>query len=222
MAKKVDSASLPTVHPMVSSHSPIGWFVVLAICIHAIGLSWFLAQPHLQVAVLPDWMNVVIKAGFEEVPPPAIQPIVNEPVKPKPEQMPVPVTEKIKTPIKKTVEKKPAEQTAKDKRDDKKQPEAKPQTYVQANSQPFDISNPKPLYPVSARKRGIQGKVLLQLSITAEGKVAAVHVMQSSGFRMLDLSAVNSVKRWRFMPALQDGQAVASVLQVPIRFVLKE
>ena len=93
-------------------------------------------------------------------------------------------------------------------------------TFVQADSKPFVMDNPKPVYPSSARRRGMQGVVLLQVSVSHKGKVTGIHVMQSSGFRVLDVAALNSVKQWRFMPARKGDIEVASTVQVPIRFIL--
>ena len=66
----------------------------------------------------------------------------------------------------------------------------------------------------------MQGVVLLQVNVSDKGKVSAIHVMRSSGFRVLDVAALNSVKQWRFMPARKGDIEVASTVQVPIRFIL--
>ncbi|MEW6296362.1 MAG: energy transducer TonB, partial [Thermodesulfobacteriota bacterium] len=81
--------------------------------------------------------------------------------------------------------------------------------------------NPKPPYPLIARRMGAQGVVVLRVLVQANGTVGEVTVSQSSGFSVLDESALKTVReRWRFVPARLDGRPVASWVEVPIRFVL--
>jgi protein TonB len=81
--------------------------------------------------------------------------------------------------------------------------------------------NPKPPYPLIARRMGAQGIVLLRVHVRADGSVAKAEVKQSSGSGLLDDSALRTVREnWRFMPARLDGVPVESWVEVPIRFVL--
>jgi len=83
--------------------------------------------------------------------------------------------------------------------------------------------NPKPPYPLIARRMGTQGTVLLHVHVRADGSVAEAEVQQSSGSPVLDASALRTVREsWRFVPARRDGVPVESWVEVPIRFVLKE
>ncbi|ATG88555.1 TonB family protein [Methylomonas koyamae] len=82
--------------------------------------------------------------------------------------------------------------------------------------------NPKPEYPSIARSRGWQGKVLLRVQVDAEGRAEAVALEQSCGHDMLDESALEAVKQWRFVPAKRDDVAVASSVLVPIIFSLQD
>jgi protein TonB len=83
--------------------------------------------------------------------------------------------------------------------------------------------NPKPLYPMIARRLGAQGVVLLRVQVREDGTVAAVELAHSSGFAVLDDSATRTVREsWRFLPARIDGSPVASWVEVPIRFVLED
>lgn len=81
--------------------------------------------------------------------------------------------------------------------------------------------NPKPPYPLIARRMGAQGIVLLRVHVRADGSVAEAKVKHSSGSALLDDSALRTVREsWRFMPARLDGVPVESWVEVPIRFVL--
>lgn len=82
--------------------------------------------------------------------------------------------------------------------------------------------NPKPPYPLLARRVGAQGVVLLRVHVREDGSVAAVELARSSGFALLDESASRTVREsWRFLPARRDGVPIASWVEVPIRFVLE-
>lgn len=79
-------------------------------------------------------------------------------------------------------------------------------------------SNPKPPYPSDAFTRGIEGRVLLEVQINAQGLVEDLRVIQSSGVASLDRSATDTVRTWRFQPARKGGVPVSFVVNVPIRF----
>jgi protein TonB len=95
------------------------------------------------------------------------------------------------------------------------------QTFTEANFRANYAHNPKPEYPAVARGRGWQGKVLLRVKVSAEGLSDDVSVEQSSGHDILDESAVEAVKKWRFIPAKRGDTPVASSVIVPIDFKLR-
>jgi len=81
--------------------------------------------------------------------------------------------------------------------------------------------NPKPPYPMLARRMGIQGVVILRVHVRADGSIATAELAHSSGSPLLDDSALKTVReQWRFLPAQLDGTPVESWVEVPIRFVL--
>lgn len=82
--------------------------------------------------------------------------------------------------------------------------------------------NPKPDYPSIARSRGWQGKVLLRVQVDAEGRAETVELEQSCGHELLDESALEALKQWRFVPAKRNDVAVASSVLVPIIFSLQD
>jgi TonB family protein len=82
------------------------------------------------------------------------------------------------------------------------------------------LKTERPLYPRMAREQGWQGKVILRAHVTAEGTVKNATVQESSGFPALDDSAEQAVKTWSFEPAKNGEFAVASVVDLPIRFDL--
>ena len=80
--------------------------------------------------------------------------------------------------------------------------------------------NPPPEYPRRARQLGFEGTVLLQVWVNPAGGVDQAKIAASSGYAMLDDSALSAVKKWRFKPARRGGQPVAALVQVPVRFRL--
>ena len=80
--------------------------------------------------------------------------------------------------------------------------------------------NPVPDYPRAALRAGQEGSVLLSISIDARGVPTDVQVIQRSGDRSRDFdrAAIEAVRQWRFEPALHDGKAVPSTVQLPVDF----
>jgi protein TonB len=83
-------------------------------------------------------------------------------------------------------------------------------------------SDRPPVYPEVARRRGQQGRVVLEVSVSAAGMPVSVRVVQSSGYASLDTAAQTAVERWRFVPATRGGAAVSAVAEVPVRFRLTD
>jgi protein TonB len=84
------------------------------------------------------------------------------------------------------------------------------------------LNNPGPQYPYASRRRREQGTVTLKVLVTEAGAPAQVLVETSSGYATLDEAALDIVKRrWRFVPAKEDGRAVEAWVLVPIIFELK-
>jgi protein TonB len=81
-------------------------------------------------------------------------------------------------------------------------------------------SDRPPAYPETARRRGEQGRVVLQVNVSAEGLPVTVSVAESSGYPVLDAAAQTAVQRWRFVPATRGGASVPAVAEVPVRFRL--
>ena len=84
------------------------------------------------------------------------------------------------------------------------------------------IKNPHPPYPIVARKKGLQGKLILKVSINNDGSVKNVVVGKSSGHKILDKVSKETVEKWVFIPAKKMGKPVEANIKVPIRFLLTE
>lgn len=79
----------------------------------------------------------------------------------------------------------------------------------------------RPSYPTVARRRGWEGTVLLAIELDESGEILDVRILESSGRNALDRAARTCARRWSFEPALEDGVAVASTLEIPVVFELR-
>jgi len=70
--------------------------------------------------------------------------------------------------------------------------------------------NRPPEFPQESAMNGEHGTVILVIHISPAGTTAGVDVTRSSGYVLLDRAAREAVMRWRFLPAVKDGQPVAS------------
>lgn len=80
--------------------------------------------------------------------------------------------------------------------------------------------NPKPQYPMIARRRGYEGSILLKVFVLEGGSVGKIELKKSSGYGILDQSALEAVKDWIFIPGKKNGEAISSWVTVPIKFQL--
>ena len=71
-----------------------------------------------------------------------------------------------------------------------------------------------PAYPMSARRRGIEGEVELRVDVDSDGRPRLVTIARSSGDRQLDGAAARAVEQWRF------AVAAPMAIAIPIQFRL--
>ena len=106
---------------------------------------------------------------------------------------------------------------------EQQQPSAdKDELLVEARFNVNTLNNPKPPYPLAARRRGQEGRVLLTVQVRADGSSGTVRLKKTSGYELLDESALNTVRDWRFIPARRGDTAVESWVDVPVTFRLED
>jgi protein TonB len=76
-------------------------------------------------------------------------------------------------------------------------------------------------YPSASRRLSEEGRVVVTISIGADGKAGAMSVSQSSGFTRLDGAAECVIRRLPFDPGKRDGQPVEAQATLPIVFKLE-
>lgn len=78
----------------------------------------------------------------------------------------------------------------------------------------------KPRYPVQAIRQRHEGQVVLLVLVGTDGLPKAIKLGQSSGYRELDHSAIQTAWKWRFHPGRHQGKLVEAWARVPIAFTL--
>ena len=80
--------------------------------------------------------------------------------------------------------------------------------------------NPHPTYPLIARKKGWEGRVIIQAEIDREGNVSDIKVLKSSGFKVLDNASLETLKIWKFTPAKIGDKFVDDTVNIPVKFLI--
>lgn len=149
--------------------------------------------------------------------------VVNDDAARKIEQKEPVTTEKVETPV--VAEKTPADVQPAAKASEAVAEVAKAKAAPEPAIEPPSfgaayLNNPAPAYPMSARRMGEQGKVLLKVLVSEDGKASTVQVDRSSGHSKLDEAAVEAVKKWSFVPAKRSNKPMSAYVLVPINFSL--
>jgi TonB family protein len=83
---------------------------------------------------------------------------------------------------------------------------------------PQKIKDVQPIYPPVAKAAGVEGIVILELTIVRDGKVQNVKVLRS--IPLLDQAAIDAVKRWEYVPTLLNGGRVPVIVTATVTFAL--
>jgi TonB family protein len=80
----------------------------------------------------------------------------------------------------------------------------------------FDVN---PAYPAEAAQARIQGVVIIEATVGANGAVTEAKILRS--IPLLDAAALDAVRQWRFEPTMVDGKAVPVIMTVTVNFSLR-
>jgi len=84
--------------------------------------------------------------------------------------------------------------------------------------EPKKLKNVNPSYPDIAKQARVQGVVILECTISPQGKVTDVKVLR--GIPLLDAAAIEAVKQWVYSPTLLNGVPVPVIMTVTVNFRL--
>jgi len=99
-------------------------------------------------------------------------------------------------------------------------PPAPPRVDLPSSSADY-LNNPTPPYPPLSKRMGEQGRVVIRARIEVNGSASKAEVRTSSGYERLDQAALQTVKRWRYLPGKRAGVPEAMWFNIPINFVLE-
>lgn len=86
---------------------------------------------------------------------------------------------------------------------------------------PLVVRRSAPIYPISAMKAGIEGKVVVQFTIEKDGSVTGYKIIE--GVPELNNAVLRAVKEFTFLPALNTKkEPIAVKWKMPITFKLKK
>ena len=78
----------------------------------------------------------------------------------------------------------------------------------------------KPEYTEEARRRSIEGEVVLEIVVRSDGSVGNIRVIHGLGAG-LDQRATEAVRQWRFSPARRQGAPVDVMVEVAVEFRIR-
>jgi protein TonB len=77
--------------------------------------------------------------------------------------------------------------------------------------------SPSPKPDLTALPHGVQGDVVVDVTIDPSGKVAELAVLHTLGYG-IESSVIGTLKTWVFQPAMRDGAPIASVQELHFHF----
>lgn len=91
----------------------------------------------------------------------------------------------------------------------------------QVDSMPSLVSEVKIPYPDEARRAQIEGTVMLSITIDTEGRVVHAKVISGLGYG-LDEAARDAILKFRFKPAIKNGESVSTEMKYKYTFLLDD
>jgi periplasmic protein TonB len=117
------------------------------------------------------------------------------------------------------------------------QPKAAPTHTATANTAAAETSQPAaqtanvdavmikyvpPRFPTQAQRSRTEGWVLVGYTVGTDGSVSDAQVVDAQPRHMFDREAINAVERWKFKPAMSNGNPVEAKQQRRIEFKLNQ
>lgn len=82
---------------------------------------------------------------------------------------------------------------------------------------PIPVETPAPAYPQELEDTGQSGQAVVEMTITAEGRVARPQV-QEADHPAFGTAALAVLDQWRFEPARRDGEPISRRIALPFQF----
>jgi protein TonB len=75
-------------------------------------------------------------------------------------------------------------------------------------------------YPDASKRAGEEGRCIVQVTVSADGRITGETIQQSSGFPRLDEACLKGVHGQHMKPATEDGKPVETTASLPIQWKL--
>ncbi|MBN1397994.1 MAG: TonB family protein [Bacteroidetes bacterium] len=95
-----------------------------------------------------------------------------------------------------------------------------PMPFVAMENPPEVLKRVAPSYPEVAVKMGIQGRVVVEVTVDPQGKPIQTKVVKSSS-EVLNDAAIEAIMKYTFKPAMQSNNPITAKIHIPIDFRLK-
>ena len=81
------------------------------------------------------------------------------------------------------------------------------------------VRDVKPVYPPIAQQARVQGVVIVEALIDANGDVVDTRVLRS--IPLLDSAALDAVQQWKYVPPLMNGAPQPVIMTVTVSFAMQ-
>jgi periplasmic protein TonB len=71
-------------------------------------------------------------------------------------------------------------------------------------------------YPDASKRANEEGRCIVNMTVSADGKITNATIKQTSGFPRLDEACLKGVNGQRMVPATEDGKPVEKTVDIPI------
>jgi TonB family protein len=85
---------------------------------------------------------------------------------------------------------------------------------------PVPIKTPDPMYPQSASQNQLMGDTIVAMTVLTDGSVTDIQLVGSAGHSMDD-ATLQTMKAWKFKPAMCGADPVVSDIEVVVSFRLQ-
>ena len=92
---------------------------------------------------------------------------------------------------------------------------------LEAENVAIEVYTPPPRYPSGALRRKIEGYVVIELTVLPDGTCTDAKIVEQSDYPEFGPAALDSVRQWKFQPAMQDGKPVSCTHRVRFTFKLR-
>jgi TonB family protein len=97
-----------------------------------------------------------------------------------------------------------------------KEKDSKPRSVSEAEAYALAIYAPRPAYPYAARDKRLTGSGIVLVNVdSSTGTVVSAQMLKSTGYKVLDDSALEAFRQWRFKPG------TVRKVRIPINFVMR-